>query len=126
MAYQCNFNTFLFIERVVFFGRNFEHQKWPGYEIERRGLDLRSNVFSSVLPLAFTAPMSDDVSLAEQTACVDSESEDDWYIIDVFSHVKPELDESNVSHKQLFLYITRAKGNSRTFLQVHNLLREFV
>ena len=75
-------------------------------------------------PLAFTATMSDNVSLAEQTTCVDSESEDDWYTIDIFSHVQSELDENNVSHKQLFLYVTRAGVKRRTFLQVHNLLRE--
>ena len=75
-------------------------------------------------PLAFTATMSDNVSLAEQTTCVDSESEDDWYTIDIFSHVQSELDENNVSHKQLFLYVTRAGVKRKTFLQVHNLLRE--
>ena len=64
--------------------------------------------------------MSDNVSLTEQTTCVDSESEDAWYTIDIFSHVQLELDESNVSHKQLFLFVTRAGGNRRTFLQVHN------
>ena len=68
--------------------------------------------------------MSDNVSLTEQTTCVDSESEDAWYTIDIFSHVQLELDESNVSHKQLFLYVTRAGGNRRTFLQVHNFLRD--
>ena len=68
--------------------------------------------------------MSDIVSLAEQATCVGSESEDDWYTIDIFSHVRSELDESNVSHKQLFLYVTRAGVNRRTFLQVHNLLRQ--
>ena len=68
--------------------------------------------------------MSDNVSLAEQATCVDSESEDDWYTIDIFSHVQSELDENNVSHKQLFLYVTRADVNRRTFLQVHYLLRE--
>ena len=68
--------------------------------------------------------MSDNVSLTEQTKCVDSESEDAWYTIDIFSHVQLELDESNVSHKQLFLYVTRAGGNRRTFLQVHNFLRD--
>ncbi|KAM7449394.1 hypothetical protein ABFA07_002760 [Porites harrisoni] len=61
--------------------------------------------------------MSDNVSLAEQATCVDSESEDDWYTIDIFSHVQSELDENNVSHKQLFLYVTRAGVNRRTFLQ---------
>lgn len=61
--------------------------------------------------------MSDNVSLAEQTTCVDSESEDDWYNIDIFSHVQSELDENNVSHKQIFLYVTRAGVDRRTFLQ---------
>lgn len=75
-------------------------------------------------PLAFTATMSDNVSLAEQATCVDSESEDDWYTIDIFSHVQSELDENNVTHKQLFLYVTRADVNRRTFLQVHYVLRE--
>jgi len=65
--------------------------------------------------------MSDNVSLTEQTTCVDSESEDAWYTIDIFSHVQLELDENNESHKQLFLYVTRAGGNRRTFLQVHKL-----
>ena len=68
--------------------------------------------------------MSDNVSLTERTTCVDSESENVWYTIDIFSHVQLELDESNVSHKQLFLYVTRAGGNRRTFLQVHNFLRD--
>ena len=68
--------------------------------------------------------MSDNASLTEQTTCVDSESEDAWYTIDIFSHVQLELDESNVSHKQLFLFVTRAGGNRRTFLQVHNFLRD--
>ena len=68
--------------------------------------------------------MSDNVSLTEQTTCVDSESEDAWYTIDIFSHVQLELDEGNESHKQLFLYVTRAGGNRRTFLQVHNFLRD--
>ena len=45
--------------------------------------------------------MSDNVSLAEQTTCIDSGSEDDWYNIDIFSHVQSELDENNVSHKQI-------------------------
>ena len=81
-------------------------------------------VFSPFFPLACSAAMSDNVSLAEQTTCVDSESEDDWYTIDIFSHVQSELDESNVTHKQLFLYVTRAGVNRRTFLQVHNLLKE--
>ena len=66
--------------------------------------------------------MSDNVSLAQQATCVASESEDDWYTIDIFSHVQSELDENNVSHKQLFLYVARAGVNRRTFLQVHNLL----
>ena len=68
--------------------------------------------------------MSDNVSLTERTTCVDSESENVWYTIEIFSHVQLELDESNVSHKQLFLYVTRAGGNRRTFLQVHNFLRD--
>ena len=68
--------------------------------------------------------MSDNVSLTEQTTCVDSESEDAWYTIDIFSHVQLELDENNVSHKQLFLFVTRAGGNRRTFLQVHHFLRD--
>ena len=68
--------------------------------------------------------MSDNVSLAEQTTCIDSESEDDWYNIDIFSHVQSQLDENNVSHKQIFLYVTRAGVKRRTFLQVHNLHRE--
>ena len=86
--------------------------------------DIQSNSIFLFFPLAFSAAMSDNVSLAEQATCVDSESEDDWYAIDIFSHVQPELDENNVSHKQLFLYLTRAGVNRRTFLQVHNLLRE--
>ncbi|XP_073253853.1 uncharacterized protein [Porites lutea] len=73
---------------------------------------------SSAPVIAFSAAMSDNVSLAEQETCVDSESEDDWYTIDIFSHVQSELDENNVSHKQLFLYVTRAGVNRRTFLQV--------
>ncbi|XP_073253834.1 uncharacterized protein [Porites lutea] len=72
---------------------------------------------SSAPVIAFSAAMSDNVSLAEQETCVDSESEDDWYTIDIFSHVQSELDENNVSHKQLFLYVTRAGVNRRTFLQ---------
>ena len=86
--------------------------------------DIQSNSIFLFFPLAFSAAMSDNVSLAEQETCVDSESEDDWYTIDIFSHVQSELDENNVSHKQLFLYVTRAGVNRRTFLQVHNLLRE--
>ena len=73
--------------------------------------------------LALTEVMSDNASLTEQTTCIDSESEDAWYIIDIFSHVQLELDEGNEYHKQLFLYVTRAGGNRRTFLQVHNFLR---
>ena len=73
--------------------------------------------------LALAEVMSDNASLTEQTTCKDSESEDAWYIIDIFSHVQLELDEGNESHKQLFLYVTRAGGNRRTFLQVHNFLR---
>ena len=73
--------------------------------------------------LALAEVMSDNASLTEQTTCIDSESEDAWYTIDIFSHVQLELDEGNVSHKQLFLYVTRAGGNRRTFLQVHNFLR---
>ncbi|CAH3190380.1 unnamed protein product [Porites evermanni] len=61
--------------------------------------------------------MSDNVSLAEQTTCIDSESEDDWYNIDIFSHVQSEMDENNVSHKQIFLYVTRAGVDRKTFLQ---------
>ena len=86
--------------------------------------DVQSNSIFLFFPLAFSAAMSDNVSLAEQATCVDSESEDDWYTIDIFSHVQTELDENNVSYKQLFLYVTRAGVNRRTFLQVHNLLRE--
>ena len=74
--------------------------------------------------LALAEVMSDNASLTEQTTCVDSESEDAWYIIDIFSHVQLELDEGNEYHKQLFLYVTRAGGNRRTFLQVHNFLRD--
>ena len=73
--------------------------------------------------LALAEVMSDNASLTEQTTCIDSESEDAWYIIDIFSHVQLELDEGNESHKQLFLYVTRPGGNRRTFLQVHNFLR---
>ena len=79
--------------------------------------------YFSLFCLALAEAMSDDASLTEQTTCIDSESEDAWYIIDIFSHVQPELDEGNESHKQLFLYITRAAVNRRTFLQVHNFLR---
>ncbi|KAM7449390.1 hypothetical protein ABFA07_002756 [Porites harrisoni] len=53
--------------------------------------------------------MLDNVSLTEQTAWIDSESEDAWYIIDIFSHVQLELDESNESHKQLFLYAEKTR-----------------
>ena len=42
--------------------------------------------------------MLDNVSVAEQTTRIDSEFEDDWYNIDIFSHVQSELDENNVSH----------------------------
>ena len=86
--------------------------------------DIQSNSIFLIFPPAFSAAMSDNVSLAAQTTCVDSESEDDWYTIDIFSHVQSELDENNVSHKQLFLYVSRAGVNRRTFLEVHNLLRE--
>ncbi|KAM7434816.1 hypothetical protein ABFA07_015142 [Porites harrisoni] len=67
--------------------------------------------------VALAEVMSDNASLTEQTTCIDSESEDAWYIIDIFSHVQLELDEGNEYHKQLFLYVTRAGGNRRTFLQ---------
>ncbi|KAM7434819.1 hypothetical protein ABFA07_015144 [Porites harrisoni] len=79
---------------------------------------FKYNVSTILSPIvAFAEAMSDNASLTEQTTCVDSESEDAWYTIDIFSHVQLELDESNVSHKQLFLFLTRAGGNRRTFLQ---------
>ena len=86
--------------------------------------DIQGNSISLFFLWTFSAAMSDNVSLAEQTTCIDSESEDDWYNIDIFSHVQSELDENNVSHKQIFLYVTRAGVDRRTFLQVNNLLRE--
>lgn len=80
--------------------------------------------YFSLFCLVLAEVMLDNVSLTEQTACIDSESEDAWYIINIFSHVQLELDESNESHKQLFLYVSRAGGNRRAFLQVHYFLTE--
>ena len=80
--------------------------------------------YFSLFCLALPEVMSDNASLTKQTTCIDSESEDAWYTIDIFSHVQLELDEGNESHKQLFLYVTRAGGNRRTFLKVHNFLRD--
>jgi len=61
--------------------------------------------------------MSDYVSFVKQRRCTDC-CEDEKYIIDIFSYVQPECHDDDESHKQLFLYVTRAVGNNRSaFLQ---------
>ena len=62
--------------------------------------------------------MSDNITLDKQREC--AVLEDEMYIVDIFSCVKPgEHQDYNELHKQLLLYITRAVGNNRsTFLQV--------
>jgi len=61
--------------------------------------------------------MSDYVSFVKQRKYTDC-CEDEKYIIDIFSFAQPECHDDHESHKQLFLYITRAVRNNRSaFLQ---------
>lgn len=67
--------------------------------------------------------MSDEVPLRKQKTCVELCSEDDTYLLDVFSCVQPtHCHGHNHPRKQLFLYITRASSKNRSsFLQEEKL-----
>ena len=70
--------------------------------------------------------MSDYVSFVKQRRCTDC-CEDEKYIIDIFSYVQPECHDDGESHKQLFLYVTRAVENNRSaFLQVLSTKNDFL
>lgn len=52
--------------------------------------------------------MSDNVPLRDQASCVD----DDYYMIDVFSYVRPATNGKTGSLHQLVMYVTKALVNS--------------
>ena len=64
--------------------------------------------------------MSDNIPVNEQRECADVGFEDETYLLDIFSCVQPAERNGHIeTHKQLFLYITRALANNRSaFLQV--------
>lgn len=68
----------------------------------------------------FFRKMSDNIPLSTQRSC----TEDERYVLDIFSYVQPARLGNSESLKQLILYITRALDNSKrkAFIQVWCLL----
>ena len=63
--------------------------------------------------------MSDNVTTARQRSCTALDCEHEKYIVDIVSYMERGHHGQHEARKQLFLYITRAEGNSRkVFLQV--------
>ena len=63
--------------------------------------------------------MSDNVATAKQRSCTALDCEHEKYVVDFFSYMEPGRHGQHEARKQLFVYITRAEGDSRKgFLEV--------